>query len=73
LHDTVAFEIAGVPAVSIASSEFRDAAASQARALGMDARCCFVRHPIQDRTDAEMSELADEVYAEVVAALTTAA
>ncbi len=71
MHDTVWFEIQGVPAVSIASSEFRDAAGAQAQALGMDdAQTCFVRHPIQDRTDDEMRALADEVVAEVIDALT---
>ncbi len=70
MHDTVWFEIQGKPSVSIASSEFKDAAATQAKALGMDARCCFVTHPIQDRTDDEMRQLADEVFDEVVSALT---
>jgi alkanesulfonate monooxygenase SsuD/methylene tetrahydromethanopterin reductase-like flavin-dependent oxidoreductase (luciferase family) len=71
LHDTVWFEIQGIPAVSIASSEFRDAAATQAKALGMnDARCVFVAHPIQDATDAEMRDKADRIVDELVAALT---
>ena len=66
------FEIHGIPSVAIVSSEFEDAAAEQAKALGLDAaRCCFVRHPIQDRTDAEMCELADEIVAGVIAALTS--
>jgi len=70
----VHFEIHGIPSVAIVSSEFEDAAAEQARALGLDtARCCFVRHPIQDRTDAEMCELADEIVARVIAALTSGA
>ena len=47
-----------------------DAAAEQAKALGMDdAKRCFVRHPIQDRTDAEMRALAEAVVGEVVDAL----
>jgi len=73
LHDTVWFEIQGIPAVSIASSEFRTAAEAQAKALGMDARRCFVTHPIQDRTDDEMRQLADDILEEVVGALTAAA
>lgn len=74
MHDTVWFEIQGTPAVSIASSEFSEAADTQANALGMtDAKRCFVRHPIQDRTDDEMRELADEVVDQVIAALTTSA
>ncbi len=60
-----------MPSVSIASSEFRDAAATQAKALGMlDARCVFVDHPIQDATDDEMRAKADAVIDEVVRALT---
>ena len=72
MHDTVWFEIQGVPAVSIASSQFVDAAATQARALGMEeARCVFVPHPIQDATDDEMRAKADACVEEVVQALTT--
>jgi len=71
LHDTVWFEIQGKPAVSVASSEFQDAARTQAEALGMnDARCVFVAHPIQDATDAEMREKAEAVVEAVIAALT---
>jgi hypothetical protein len=71
LHDTVWFEIQGKPAVSVASSEFEDAAHTQAEALGMkDARCVFVAHPIQDATDAEMREKAESVVEAVIAALT---
>ena len=71
MHDTVWFEINGIPAVSIASTEFVDAAQTQAEALGMlDAKRAFVPHPIQDATDDEMREKADGVVAEVIAALT---
>jgi len=70
LHDTVWFEIQGKPAVSIASSEFKDAAQTQADALGMsNAQCVFVAHPIQDATDEEMISKADEVVDAVLAAL----
>jgi hypothetical protein len=71
LHDTVWFEIQGKPAVSIASSEFGDAAETQANALGMtDARRVFVPHPIQDATDDEMRAKADGVFEQIVQALT---
>ncbi|MCX7064798.1 MAG: hypothetical protein NT024_09655 [Proteobacteria bacterium] len=56
--------------MAIISSEFEDAAAEQGKALGLNARCCFVQHPIQDRTDAEMRQLADDILDRVVAALT---
>ncbi len=71
MHDTVWFEIQGKPAVSIASSEFVDAAETQARALGMvEARRVFVPHPIQDATDEEMQAKADGVVDVVIDALT---
>ena len=70
MHDTVWFEIQGKPAVSIASSEFADAAETQAKALGMeDAQCVFVPHPIQDATDDEMRDKADAVVDAVITAL----
>ena len=60
-----------MPAVSIASSAFVDAAATQAQALGMqDAKCVFVPHPIQDATDDEMQAKADACVEAVIAALT---
>ena len=71
MHDTVWFEIQGTPSVSLASTEFRDAAQVQADALGMsDARCVFVEHPIQDATDDEMRAKADAIADQVIQALT---
>jgi hypothetical protein len=71
LHDTVWFEIQGLPAVSIASSEFAAAAQTQRKALGMEgARYVLVDHPIQDATDDEMRGKAKAVLDQVIAALT---
>ena len=69
MHDIVDLETRGVPGVVVASSEFVEAAESQARALGLPARRVFVPHPIQDRTDDEMRALADAAVAEILAAL----
>lgn len=58
--------------MALASTEFRDAADTQARALGLkDAQCVFVAHPIQDATDEEMQQKADAVISQVVEALTS--
>jgi hypothetical protein len=73
VHDIVDLETRGTPAVMLASSEFVEAAESQARALGLDPARVFVAHPIQDRTDDEMRALADAALTEVLAALTTGA
>jgi hypothetical protein len=59
----------GLPTVFVASSEFVDAAVAQAAALGSDPPRVFVAHPIQDRTDDEMREIADRAYDEIVAKL----
>lgn len=65
------FEIQGLPAVSIASSEFAEAAQVQRKALGMEgARYVLVDHPIQDATDEEMRGKARTVVDSVVQALT---
>ena len=65
------FEIQGLPAVSVASSEFAEAAEVQRKALGMDgARYVLVDHPIQDATDDEMRGKARAVLDRVIEALT---
>lgn len=56
----------------VASTQFVDAAASQAVALGIDPRSVFVAHPIQDRTDAELRALADQAVDELLSAITAA-
>ena len=70
MHDTVWFEIQHIPSVFIASSEFVGAAEAQSKALGMpDVNRVFVPHPIQDATDDEMRERADDAVERVIAAL----
>lgn len=54
----------------MATTEFVQAAAVQAEALGCDPAYVWVPHPIQDRTDAEMQALADAHFDEIFAALT---
>jgi len=56
----------GIPGGFIASAEFVEAAASQAKSLGFDPSKVFVGHPIQDRTDAEMEQLAEQAFEEVL-------
>ena len=70
LRDVLEFERVGKPSVLIASSAFVDAAEKQARMLGQpDARRVFVQHPIQDRTDEELRELAQAALPEIEEAL----
>ena len=46
----------------VASDEFIEAAAAQGQALGFAPAACYVAHPIQDRTDAEIRGLADAAF-----------
>jgi hypothetical protein len=66
VHDIVNLESLGVPGVMVASTEFVDAAAVQASALGADPARVFVAHPIQDRTDGELRDLADGALDEIL-------
>ncbi|MBW2371563.1 MAG: hypothetical protein JRF70_03425 [Deltaproteobacteria bacterium] len=72
MHDTTDLEGRGLPSVFVASSEFVDAAETQAEALGFEAARVFVPHPIQDRTDDEVRQLADAAFAEIVGAISDA-
>ena len=69
MHDSVDLEARGVPTVMVATTEFVDAAERQARALGADPAAVYVSHPVQDRTDPEMREMADHAVEKLVAGL----
>ena len=70
MHDIADLERRGIPGVFLASTEFIEAAETQAAALGFPAARVFVPHPIQDRTDDEMRALADAAVDAVLAAVT---
>jgi len=55
--------------VGVATTEFVDAAAVQAKALGTDPAYVFVPHPVQDRTDDELRRMADEHLEAILALL----
>jgi hypothetical protein len=59
-------EARGIPTVGVATVEFIDGAAAQAKSLGTDPAYVFIPHPVQDRTDAELRQLADEHFAAIV-------
>ena len=65
-------ESRGIPAVGIATIEFEQAAAAQAKALGTDPAYVFVPHPIQDRTNEELHALADAYLDEMLNGLVKA-
>jgi hypothetical protein len=58
--------------VCVASTEFADAAEAQGEALGLRVAAVFVPHPIQDRTDQEIRDLADGAIDAIIAAIVAA-
>lgn len=70
LRDVMELEALGRPAVLAASSAFEAAADEQSALLGQPAlRRVLIAHPIQDRTDDELRELARGAVDELVAAV----
>ena len=71
MHDINDLELRGVPSMFVASMEFVQAAVAQSTSLGFPTMARgFTPHPIQDRTDDEMRQYADDAYADIVAAVT---
>ena len=72
MHDIADLELRGLPGVFVASAEFVTAATAQSEALGFpDMKRVFTSHPIQDRTDKEMRDLADQFFPEILASITS--
>ena len=72
MHDIADLELRGLPGVFVASAEFVTAATAQSEALGFpDMKRVFTSHPIQDRTDQEMRDLADQFFPEILTGITS--
>jgi hypothetical protein len=69
VHDIVDLETRGIPSVFVATTEFCDGAERQAKALGFDPAAVYVSHPVQDRTDAEMEEMAELAFEKLLGTL----
>lgn len=70
MHDIVDLESRGIPGVFVSTTEFVSGAVAQGEALGLDPARVHVTHPIQNRTDEEMVELADQWIDRIVEGLT---
>lgn len=71
LHDVIALESRGTPAVAIGTEPFVTEAEEQARVLAMpDQRLITVPHPIQPTPIAQVQGYAPGALAEAVARLT---
>ena len=71
MHDISDLELRGIPGVFVASAEFVGAAEHQSKALGYSAIArVFTPHPIQDRTDDEMRQYADDAFDAILSQIT---
>jgi hypothetical protein len=70
VHDIADLEARGLVGVFVASDVFQEAASAQAASLGLTPASVFVAHPIQDRNDDEMRDLARSAYDALLARLT---
>ena len=71
MHDITDLEARGVVSVGVVTELFRDGAEAQCRTLAFEPAVVFVPHPIQDRTDAELRQLADDAFERIVRAIST--
>jgi hypothetical protein len=66
LHDSVAFEKLGLPAVNVITTGFSLAAKARARTLGMqDHPIIAVQHPLANRTTSEVENFARQIASQV--------
>ena len=66
MHDITDMEARGVVSVGVVTELFRDGAEAQLKTLAFDAAVVFIPHPIQDRTTAELRQLADDALTEIL-------
>ena len=69
VHDISDIERRGVPGVFVSTVHFASAVVAQSESLGFDAASVLTRHPIQDRTDDEMTQIADAAFDDLVRAI----
>ena len=55
--------------MNIVTTGFVDGVEAQSESLGFDPAVVYVPHPIQNRTKAEIEEIADQAFAKVMALL----
>jgi hypothetical protein len=60
----------GIPGAMLATTEFEQAANSQARSIGFMPAIVYVPHPIQNRTREELFRIAEEAIEPILANIT---
>jgi hypothetical protein len=63
----------GVPGVFLVTTEFKDAAAIQSKALGFEPGILWMPHPVQNRTPEELKQIAADSVAGILKMITSGA
>ena len=61
----------GIPGAMLATTEFEDAANTQAKSIGFMPAIVYVPHPIQNRTKEELAEIAEKAIEPILAKITS--
>ena len=64
------FDSRGIPGISVVTTGFTDAVATQSKALGFEPAILYVPHPIQNRTADELKKIADDAVEPALRMLT---
>jgi len=56
----------GIPGCFVITTEFVDAAATQAQALGFEPGIVWAPHPVQNRTKEELTQIAVDIVDDVL-------
>jgi hypothetical protein len=73
LHDIYDLDGRGIAGTAVATVEFQEAAAAQAKAQAFEPSLVYVANPIQPLTEAELADLADDAIEPILRAITGAA
>ncbi len=69
MHDLNDLDRRGLPGVNIVTEPFRDGAAVQSDALGLEPAIVWLPHPIQNRSTEELHRLADDTVERILSLL----
>ncbi len=66
MHDIQNLDRRGVPGGFVCSEAFQEAAAAQSKSLAFNPAIVWVPHPIQNRTETELMDLAEAAMPEIL-------
>ena len=70
-HDLNDLDVLGIPGVSILTEGFRSAFDLQCKNIGFAGASLYTPHPMQNKSTAELHQYADQIFEDVLSAITT--